>query len=536
MPSCYTIKVEDMKTSMVPSIEKIVASFTKEEADIFGFFKVQIGNLPDTDWKTLSRRINLPEKEELMGFAYIKEREPPGFARVCGKKPATRFVFPQVWNVPARQTPSYSTIETYFQNVIDEPPTGNLPYYIGPPLLSPDLCPHIVDAGDRLRRRGRSGPIVGVNTNYWYLSGSEASPAPMHIEDAFLGSVNLLRGGDMKFWLFIPPNQRKAFEDRMMPFSAKPSHCSQAIRHQDRLVSPRVLREWGIKFYVDYCAAGEMMVTLPGTYHYIMNTGPSIAESVNFEFSYTPDMPVGYSWCEPGACTNGKVLTMDEFQLSEHICNPLNHSCFLYDLDRFPHLQSAFWDSHLNMARKARILQMIAACTRSLDRNLDVGQESLDNGFVHSVPDYLRQLQKAQDSSSGYTPDQRRALVAIAKIFQEEEKKVRKEMAITTRERKEMSKHGKAMGHYHQKGKGAPARVLENLLEQFPLDEHPRLMAQLKTYLSEGKTLDFMSNALGTNILAVLPEHTIRHCDIQFQFPKAQCCFVSLAQPIEPIW
>jgi hypothetical protein len=98
-----------------------------------------------------------------------------------------------------------------------------------------------VDAGDRLRRRG-GGNLEGVNTNYWYLSGCEATPAVVHMEDAGLGSVNAVRGGDTKLWLFIPASQREAFEKHIKKHSLN-FRCSQAVRHQDRLVSPRLLRE-----------------------------------------------------------------------------------------------------------------------------------------------------------------------------------------------------------------------------------------------------------------------------------------------------
>jgi hypothetical protein len=111
-----------------------------------------------------------------------------------------------------------SEIEAYFDFTIDFPPSGTLPYYVGPPLLESSVYKSLVDAGDRLRRRG-GGNLEGVNTNYWYLSGCEATPAVVHMEDAGLGSVNTVCGGDTKLWLFIPASQREAFEKHIKKHS-----------------------------------------------------------------------------------------------------------------------------------------------------------------------------------------------------------------------------------------------------------------------------------------------------------------------------
>ncbi|KAF1970864.1 JmjC-domain-containing protein [Bimuria novae-zelandiae CBS 107.79] len=181
--------------------------------------------------------------------------------------------------------------------------------------MSPEYAP-LVDAGPRLWRRN-NGNIPGVNTPFWYISQCDWTPATLHVEDGNLGSVNLLLAGAPKLWLFIPECEKTNIE-RCMEELYGPGRvpCSQKIRHYNAIISPTLLEEWDITYYLDCCLPGEMIVTRQNTYHEVLNMGPNIAESVNIEFNNTPDMPAGYVWCEKGsgptAC-GPYVLTASDF-------------------------------------------------------------------------------------------------------------------------------------------------------------------------------------------------------------------------------
>ncbi|KAF2650683.1 transcription factor jumonji, partial [Lophiostoma macrostomum CBS 122681] len=143
-----------------------------------------------------------------------------------------------------------------------------------------DYAP-FVDAGSRLRQRN-GGNIPGVNTPFWYISQCEKTPATLHIEDGALGSVNLLLAGAPKLWLLVPEHEKEKLEGRMKElYGTAPFACSQKIRHYDALVSPSLLEQWGVTYYLDCSLPGEMMVTRRNTYHQVLNMGPNVAESVN---------------------------------------------------------------------------------------------------------------------------------------------------------------------------------------------------------------------------------------------------------------
>ncbi|KAF2199590.1 hypothetical protein GQ43DRAFT_419952, partial [Delitschia confertaspora ATCC 74209] len=165
--------------------------------------------------------------------------------------------------------------------------------------MPPDYVP-FVDAGPRLRQRN-GGNIPGVNTPFWYISQRDKTPATLHIEDGDLGSVNFLLAGAPKIWLFIPEHEKARPEDYIKElYGAGRFTCSQKIRHYNAIISLALLEEWGITYYLDYCLAGEMIFTRRNTYHQILNLGSNVAESINIEFSNTPDMPANYVWCKKG--------------------------------------------------------------------------------------------------------------------------------------------------------------------------------------------------------------------------------------------
>ncbi|KAK2771391.1 set-domain histone methyltransferase-8 [Colletotrichum kahawae] len=145
----------------------------------------------------------------------------------------------------------------------------------------------------------------------------------MHIEDLAVPSVNLVRWGAPKKWLFITPEPgnvrnfenkcRKTFPHRkcVKHRHAQPE-CSQFVRHSNALFSTEALREWGIKFTETTCQEGEMVVTLPGTYHQVVNEGENLAEAVNVMWSGCSEVPMAYAYCSRNLCGHSGSISQDD--------------------------------------------------------------------------------------------------------------------------------------------------------------------------------------------------------------------------------
>nr|XP_039264055.1 lysine-specific demethylase 4C-like [Styela clava] len=124
--------------------------------------------------------------------------------------------------------------------------------------------------------------IEGVNTAYLYFGMWKTSFA-WHTEDMDLYSINYVHFGAPKTWYSIPPEHGKRLErlaNGFFPNSA--STCPAFLRHKMTLISPSVLKRYGIPFNKITQEAGEFMITFPYGYHSGFNHGFNCAESTNF--------------------------------------------------------------------------------------------------------------------------------------------------------------------------------------------------------------------------------------------------------------
>uniref|UniRef100_A0AAR2KXB2 [histone H3]-trimethyl-L-lysine(9) demethylase n=1 Tax=Pygocentrus nattereri TaxID=42514 RepID=A0AAR2KXB2_PYGNA len=124
--------------------------------------------------------------------------------------------------------------------------------------------------------------IQGVNTPYLYF-GMWKTSFSWHTEDMDLYSINYLHFGEPKSWYAIPPEHGKRLErlaTGFFPNSFK--SCEAFLRHKMTLISPSVLKKYGIPFDKITQEAGEFMITFPYGYHAGFNHGFNCAESTNF--------------------------------------------------------------------------------------------------------------------------------------------------------------------------------------------------------------------------------------------------------------
>ncbi|XP_039532600.1 lysine-specific demethylase 4A isoform X2 [Pimephales promelas] len=124
--------------------------------------------------------------------------------------------------------------------------------------------------------------IEGVNTPYLYF-GMWKTTFAWHTEDMDLYSINYLHFGEPKSWYCVPPEHGKRLERLAKGFFPGSSqNCEAFLRHKMTLISPSILRKYGIPFEKITQDAGEFMVTFPYSYHAGFNHGFNCAESTNF--------------------------------------------------------------------------------------------------------------------------------------------------------------------------------------------------------------------------------------------------------------
>ncbi|KAJ3594444.1 hypothetical protein NHX12_003751 [Muraenolepis orangiensis] len=124
--------------------------------------------------------------------------------------------------------------------------------------------------------------IEGVNTPYLYF-GMWKTTFAWHTEDMDLYSINYLHFGQPKSWYCVSPEHGRRMErlaQGFFPGSAQ--NCEAFLRHKMTLISPSILKKYGIPFEKMTQQEGEFMVTFPYAYHAGFNHGFNCAESTNF--------------------------------------------------------------------------------------------------------------------------------------------------------------------------------------------------------------------------------------------------------------
>ncbi|XP_068095577.1 lysine-specific demethylase 4A isoform X2 [Hyperolius riggenbachi] len=203
------------------------------------------------------------------------------------KKPMTVKEFRRIANSDKFCTPRYADFEDlerkYWKNL-----TFNAPIYgadVNGTLYNKNVeewnigrLNTILDVVER-----ESGiTIEGVNTPYLYFGMWKTSFA-WHTEDMDLYSINYLHFGEPKSWYSIPPEHGKRLErlaKGFFPGSAQ--SCEAFLRHKMTVISPFILKKYGIPFDKITQEAGEFMITFPYGYHAGFNHGFNCAESTNF--------------------------------------------------------------------------------------------------------------------------------------------------------------------------------------------------------------------------------------------------------------
>ncbi|KAK3575231.1 hypothetical protein QTP86_023375 [Hemibagrus guttatus] len=203
------------------------------------------------------------------------------------KKPMTVREFRKIANTDRFCSPRYVDIDElerkYWKNLTFNPPLYGAD--VNGTLYDPDVnewnIGHLNSILDTVERE--SGiKIKGVNTPYLYF-GMWKSTFAWHTEDMDLYSINYLHFGEPKSWYVVPPEHGKRLErlaKGFFPGSAQ--SCEAFLRHKMTLISPSILRKYGIPLQKVAQEAGQFIVTFPYAYHAGFNHGFNCAESTNF--------------------------------------------------------------------------------------------------------------------------------------------------------------------------------------------------------------------------------------------------------------
>ncbi|XP_060775663.1 uncharacterized protein kdm4aa isoform X2 [Neoarius graeffei] len=203
------------------------------------------------------------------------------------KKPMTVREFRKIANTDRFCNPRYVDFDElerkYWKNLT-----------FNPPLYGADVSGTLYDADVNEWNIGHLNTILdtveresgikikGVNTPYLYF-GMWKSTFAWHTEDMDLYSINYLHFGEPKSWYVVPPEHGKRLErlaKGFFPGSAQ--SCEAFLRHKMTLISPSIIRKYGIPLEKVAQEAGQFIVTFPYAYHAGFNHGFNCAESTNF--------------------------------------------------------------------------------------------------------------------------------------------------------------------------------------------------------------------------------------------------------------
>uniref|UniRef100_A0A8B9LP11 [histone H3]-trimethyl-L-lysine(9) demethylase n=1 Tax=Astyanax mexicanus TaxID=7994 RepID=A0A8B9LP11_ASTMX len=203
------------------------------------------------------------------------------------KKPMSVREFRKVSNTEKFSRPRHADFEElerkYWKNLTFNPPLYGAD--VNGTLYDPDVMEwnigHLNTILDTVEKE--SGiKIKGVNTPYLYF-GMWKSTFAWHTEDMDLYSINYLHFGEPKSWYVVPPENGKRLErlaKGFFPGSAQ--SCEAFLRHKMTLISPSILRKYGIHLEKVTQEAGQFIVTFPYAYHSGFNHGFNCAEATNF--------------------------------------------------------------------------------------------------------------------------------------------------------------------------------------------------------------------------------------------------------------
>ncbi|RKL09838.1 hypothetical protein BFJ70_g16605 [Fusarium oxysporum] len=184
--------------------------------------------------------------------------------------------------------PTTDEAKAVFENTVQNPPEGKIPYYIGHADI---LSEQPLDPGPLITG---NPDFVDIHTNYHHIGGHRSGNR-IHWEDfthldetdegpvwSGLRSFNeVYFGTGYKLWLMIAKHHIAKF-DAFVRKTWQCKECIGGISHRCLFLAPSSLEKPGIDFNIYVVGRGEAVWTLPGQQHSIINVGHCAARSMNF--------------------------------------------------------------------------------------------------------------------------------------------------------------------------------------------------------------------------------------------------------------
>ncbi|SPJ72380.1 uncharacterized protein FTOL_02108 [Fusarium torulosum] len=204
---------------------------------------------------------------------YISEREPPmdlsGFTTEIKR-------------------PTSEEGKAIFENATQNPPEGDIPYYVGHADLPPGKP---LDPGSFITE---NPDLKDLYTPYNHIGGPGSANRIHHEDKTFaketreglrfygLRSFNeVYFGSGYKLWLVIMRHHIAKF-NAFIRANWKCKKCDHGVSHLCLLVAPSTLEREGIDYEIAVVGRGEAFWTLPGQPHQVINFGYCAARSINF--------------------------------------------------------------------------------------------------------------------------------------------------------------------------------------------------------------------------------------------------------------
>ncbi|KAF7663565.1 hypothetical protein LDENG_00206760 [Lucifuga dentata] len=270
--------------------------------------------------------------------------------------------------------------------------------------------------------------IEGVNTPYLYF-GMWKTTFAWHTEDMDLYSINYLHFGQSKSWYAIPPEHGKRLERLAQGFFPGSSQgCDAFLRHKMTLISPSILKKYGIPFDRITQNEGEFMVTFPYGYHAGFNHGFNCAESTNF---------ATLRWVDYGKmatqCTCRKDMVKISMDVFVRCLQPDRYELWKQGKDNIllDHLKPTELDSpELENWRKHRVTYRAKLLQRAMQKmqqfrrlKLDEVKVLAEEGIQLDAVEYQRQVEEREAQRRQEKEERlaRQAMITLQAMEREEQ-------------------------------------------------------------------------------------------------------------------
>ncbi|TPX14842.1 uncharacterized protein E0L32_004951 [Thyridium curvatum] len=276
-----TLQMAQLGEAMVTSLRPLVHHGSSVN-------KIKVSDFKACDWADTVAKRKRPEDDTYqVAVKWSSSKLGSGLSHLKLAARGREFLFPTE-PAPAER-PTVEEAREYLDELVENPPRGDIAYYVGPSLT---------DGFDGLLHPGQDllglGEISGVNT-VWEHIGPKNSGTAAHCEDTQLYSCNYVCYG-LKIWLILPEEETVKFE-RFVKSMCPSADCDQFVRHASLMVSPARLEAEGIKFDIEVCGPGEMIVTRPRCYHQVVNFSTCLAIAINFTLPGEPIIPENTPVC-----------------------------------------------------------------------------------------------------------------------------------------------------------------------------------------------------------------------------------------------